>query len=61
MTPLQLLESERDKLTKSLRKSCEAYHNDQISFDDHEVHMMNLVPQIIEWNDAINTLKKGMM
>lgn len=61
MTPLELLESERDKLTKSLKKSSEGYKNNQIDFNTHEVHMMNLVPKIIEWNDAINALKKGMM
>ena len=61
MTPLELLEAERDKLTKSLRKSAESYKNGQIDFSTHEVHIMNLVPKIIEWIDAVNALKKGMM
>lgn len=61
MTPLELLESERDKLTKSLKKSAESFKKGEITYDLHEVHLMNLVPKIIEWNDAISALKKGML
>ena len=61
MTPLELLESKRDELTKSLRKSAESFKKGDITYDLHEVHIMNLVPKIIEWNDAINAMKKGML
>lgn len=61
MTPLELLESKRDELTKSLRKSAESFKKGDITYDLHEVHIMNLVPKIMEWIDAINALKKGML
>jgi hypothetical protein len=60
MTPLELVESERDKFTKALRKSAESYKNGQIDYNLHEAHVMNLAPQIKEWNEAVAILKKGL-
>ena len=49
MTPLELLESERDKWIKALRKSKESFAKNHITLEVHTEHVNNLEPKIKEW------------
>jgi hypothetical protein len=60
MTPLELLESERDKWIKALRKSKESFEKNEITLEVHTVHVNNLEPLIKEWSKAVAILKMGM-
>jgi hypothetical protein len=57
MSPLELLESERDKWMKALRKSKEAFEQDKIPENVYKDHKENLEPKIQEYKDAVETLK----
>ena len=60
MTPLELLESERDKWINAKRKSTESYDNNQIPWKLHEEHIKNLEPKIKEWSDAVLIFKQTL-
>ena len=60
MTPLELLESQRNKWIKAKRKSSESFFAEQISFETHDTHMKNLDPLIKEWSEAVELFQKAL-